>query len=74
MHFHHKAVNALVHGRKKWAAYPPGMGVFSTTTASVAFAQASFDDAWECTQASGDIVYIIYDSLLSRHVICHVMR
>lgn len=56
MHFHAKALNALVHGRKKWAAYPPGKGVFSTTAASVAFGQASFQGAWECTQVGGDIV------------------
>ena len=58
MHFHAKALNALVHGRKKWAAYPPGTGVFSTTKASVAFGvdQASFQGAWECTQVGGDIV------------------
>lgn len=56
MHFHDKALNALVHGRKKWAAYPPGTGMFSTSPASVAFGQALFQGAWECTQVGGDIV------------------
>jgi hypothetical protein len=76
MHFHAKSLNALVHGRKKWAAYPPGTGVFSTTTASVAFGQASFQGAWECTQVGGDIVrqpfasqpYILTDRLTKCHV------
>ena len=53
-----KALNALVHGRKKWAAYPPGSGEFSTAAPSVAFGQASFQGAWECTQVGGDIVFI----------------
>jgi len=60
VHFHGHAVNSMAYGEKKWFLFPPGSGFYSTLPALefVRNDSASQGASWQCTQRSGDVVYV----------------
>lgn len=60
MHFHGHAVNTLAFGEKRWFIYPPSDAFYSTQPALdfVQSSSPSVSAAWQCTQHSGDIMFV----------------
>eukprot|EP00039_Didymoeca_costata_P004882 m.76810 g.76810 ORF g.76810 m.76810 type:complete len:699 (-) comp12582_c0_seq3:68-2164(-) len=58
-HFHNAAVNALVHGKKKWWLYPPSEAFFEIKHVTEWLENGfSLTSGFECVQHSGEVFFV----------------